>query len=221
MLDVDALGLDVMDRKLLLGGDREVRRRPGRAWTTSPRAIGEERDTIEDVLEPYLIQQGYLQRTPRGRMATPTGLSAFRPRRARRRSQTALRRPVLGTSEPVSAGRCASTTRTPTPAAWCITPTTSSSSSARAPNGCARLGFEQRCCCAIEQAWCSWCARCRSIICARRALDDLLEVTVSLHAKSARSLARACTDASCAAPNCWSTARRQAGLRRRSDVQAR
>ena len=34
-------------------------------------AIGEERDTIEDVLEPYLIQQGYLQRTPRGRIATP------------------------------------------------------------------------------------------------------------------------------------------------------
>jgi Holliday junction DNA helicase RuvB len=34
-------------------------------------AIGESRDTIEDVLEPYLIQQGYLQRTPRGRMATP------------------------------------------------------------------------------------------------------------------------------------------------------
>jgi Holliday junction DNA helicase RuvB len=38
-------------------------------------AIGEERDTIEDVLEPYLIQQGYLQRTPRGRMAT---MAAFR-----------------------------------------------------------------------------------------------------------------------------------------------
>ena len=34
-------------------------------------AIGEERDTIEDVIEPYLIQQGYLQRTPRGRVATP------------------------------------------------------------------------------------------------------------------------------------------------------
>jgi Holliday junction DNA helicase RuvB len=38
-------------------------------------AIGEERDTIEDVIEPYLIQQGYLQRTPRGRIAT---LAAFR-----------------------------------------------------------------------------------------------------------------------------------------------
>ena len=43
-------------------------------------AIGEERDTIEDVLEPYLIQQGYLQRTPRGRMATLLGVPAFRHR---------------------------------------------------------------------------------------------------------------------------------------------
>jgi Holliday junction DNA helicase RuvB len=40
-------------------------------------AIGEERDTIEDVLEPYLIQQGYLQRTPRGRIATPAAYSHF------------------------------------------------------------------------------------------------------------------------------------------------
>ena len=40
-------------------------------------AIGEERDTIEDVLEPYLIQQGYLQRTPRGRMATASAYRHF------------------------------------------------------------------------------------------------------------------------------------------------
>jgi holliday junction DNA helicase RuvB len=40
-------------------------------------AIGEERDTIEDVLEPYLIQQGYLQRTPRGRMATAHAYKHF------------------------------------------------------------------------------------------------------------------------------------------------
>ncbi len=40
-------------------------------------AIGEERDTIEDVLEPYLIQQGYLQRTPRGRIATPLAYRHF------------------------------------------------------------------------------------------------------------------------------------------------
>jgi Holliday junction DNA helicase RuvB len=40
-------------------------------------AIGEERDTIEDVLEPFLIQQGYLQRTPRGRVATPLAYRHF------------------------------------------------------------------------------------------------------------------------------------------------
>ena len=40
-------------------------------------AIGEERDTIEDVLEPYLIQQGYLQRTPRGRIATANAYQHF------------------------------------------------------------------------------------------------------------------------------------------------
>jgi len=40
-------------------------------------AIGEERETIEDVLEPFLIQQGFLQRTPRGRMATPRAWTHF------------------------------------------------------------------------------------------------------------------------------------------------
>jgi len=49
---------------------------PGAAGLENSRAsIGEERDTIEDVIEPYLIQQGYLQRTPRGRIAT---LAAYR-----------------------------------------------------------------------------------------------------------------------------------------------
>ena len=69
MLDVDALGLDVMDRKLLrtvldkfAGGPVGV--------DNLAAAIGEERDTIEDVLEPFLIQQGFLQRTSRGRVAT-------------------------------------------------------------------------------------------------------------------------------------------------------
>jgi hypothetical protein len=57
-------------------GDREIRRRAGRC--REPRArVGEEVDTIEDVLEPYLIQQGYLQRTPRGRMATLTAYRHF------------------------------------------------------------------------------------------------------------------------------------------------
>ena len=51
-------------------------------------AIGEERDTIEDVLEPYLIQQGFLQRTPRGRIATRAGLPALRPGDAAARAAT-------------------------------------------------------------------------------------------------------------------------------------
>jgi Holliday junction DNA helicase RuvB len=70
MLDVDAHGLDVMDRKLL---EAVVHRFDGGpvGLDNVAAAIGEERDTIEDVIEPYLIQQGYLQRTPRGRVATP------------------------------------------------------------------------------------------------------------------------------------------------------
>ncbi len=68
MLEVDALGLDVMDRKLLraiidrfAGGPVGI--------DNLAAAVGEERDTLEDVIEPFLIQQGLLQRTPRGRMA--------------------------------------------------------------------------------------------------------------------------------------------------------
>jgi Holliday junction DNA helicase RuvB len=73
MLDVDVLGLDVMDRKLLLAVLEKFGGGPVGVENLAA-AIGEGRDTIEDVLEPYLIQQGYLKRTPRGRMAT---LSAF------------------------------------------------------------------------------------------------------------------------------------------------
>jgi Holliday junction DNA helicase RuvB len=69
MLDVDALGLDVMDRKLLSAVIDKFGGGPVGVDNLAA-AIGEARDTIEDVLEPYLIQQGYLQRTPRGRMAT-------------------------------------------------------------------------------------------------------------------------------------------------------
>ena len=70
MLDVDHLGLDVMDRKLLLAMLEKFSGGPVGVDNLAA-AIGEARDTIEDVLEPYLIQQGYLQRTPRGRVATP------------------------------------------------------------------------------------------------------------------------------------------------------
>ncbi|SES80285.1 Holliday junction DNA helicase subunit RuvB [Nitrosomonas marina] len=69
MLDVDSTGLDVMDRKLLLSVLEKFEGGPVGVDNLAA-AIGEERDTIEDVLEPYLIQQGFLKRTPRGRMAT-------------------------------------------------------------------------------------------------------------------------------------------------------
>ena len=69
MLDVDAIGLDLMDRKLLLAVIEKFGGGPVGVENLAA-AIGEERDTIEDVLEPFLIQQGYLQRTQRGRIAT-------------------------------------------------------------------------------------------------------------------------------------------------------
>ena len=69
MLDVDPQGFDVMDRKLL---EAVVHRFDGGpvGLDNIAASIGEEASTIEDVIEPYLIQQGYLQRTPRGRIAT-------------------------------------------------------------------------------------------------------------------------------------------------------
>ncbi|BAN34513.1 Holliday junction DNA helicase RuvB [Sulfuricella sp. T08] len=69
MLDVDKAGLDMMDRKLLQAVLEKFGGGPVGVENLAA-AIGEERDTIEDVLEPYLIQQGYLMRTPRGRVAT-------------------------------------------------------------------------------------------------------------------------------------------------------
>jgi Holliday junction DNA helicase RuvB len=69
MLDVDHQGLDYMDRKLLLAIMEKFSGGPV-GLDNLAAAIGEEKDTIEDVIEPYLIQQGYLQRTPRGRIAS-------------------------------------------------------------------------------------------------------------------------------------------------------
>ena len=69
MLDVDAQGLDVMDRKFLEAILHKFSGGPVGLENVAA-AIGESTDTIEDVIEPYLIQQGFLQRTPRGRMAT-------------------------------------------------------------------------------------------------------------------------------------------------------
>jgi Holliday junction DNA helicase RuvB len=69
MLDVDALGFDVMDRRLLLTIIEKFAGGPVGVESLAA-AIGEERGTIEDVLEPFLIQQGFLMRTARGRVAT-------------------------------------------------------------------------------------------------------------------------------------------------------
>ena len=76
MLDVDAAGFDVMDRALLRAIIERFDGGPVGVDNLAA-AIGEERDTIEDVIEPYLIQQGYVQRTPRGRIATATAWRLF------------------------------------------------------------------------------------------------------------------------------------------------
>ena len=69
ILDVDKEGFDYMDRKLLMAIIEKFMGGPV-GLDNLAAAIGEERDTIEDVIEPFLIQQGFLQRTPRGRIAT-------------------------------------------------------------------------------------------------------------------------------------------------------
>ena len=76
MLDVDTLGLDLMDRKLLEAILHKFDGGPV-GLDNLAAAIGEERDTIEDVIEPFLIQQGFLHRTPRGRIVTTTTYRHF------------------------------------------------------------------------------------------------------------------------------------------------
>ena len=76
MLDVDKIGLDMMDRKFLEAVLHKFGGGPVGLENVAA-AIGESADTIEDVIEPYLIQQGFLQRTPRGRMATATAFGHF------------------------------------------------------------------------------------------------------------------------------------------------
>jgi len=77
MLDVDQMGLDLMDRKILLTIIEKFGGGPVGIETLAA-AISEEKDTIEDVYEPYLIQQGFIQRTPRGRVATPIAYTHFK-----------------------------------------------------------------------------------------------------------------------------------------------
>lgn len=76
MLDVDQHGFDLMDRKLLLAVIEQFNGGPVGVDSIAA-AIGEEKGTIEDVLEPFLIQQGFLMRTPRGRIATPRAYQHF------------------------------------------------------------------------------------------------------------------------------------------------
>lgn len=76
MLDIDKLGFDLMDRKLLLTVIERFGGGPV-GLDSIAAAIGEEKGTIEDVLEPFIIQQGYLMRTPRGRIATQLAYNHF------------------------------------------------------------------------------------------------------------------------------------------------
>ncbi len=76
MLDVDPLGFDLMDRKLLLTIIEKFDGGPVGVESLSA-ALGEERGTIEDVIEPFLIQQGFIMRTARGRMATRLAYQHF------------------------------------------------------------------------------------------------------------------------------------------------
>jgi len=76
MLKVDSFGFDNMDRKLLMTIIEKFEGGPVGVENLAA-AIGEERDTIEDVIEPYLIQQGFLMRTPRGRVATANAYRHF------------------------------------------------------------------------------------------------------------------------------------------------
>lgn len=75
-LDIDAAGLDQMDRRILLTIIEKFSGGPVGVETIAA-AVGEERDTIEEVYEPYLLQEGLLSRTPRGRVATPHAWSYF------------------------------------------------------------------------------------------------------------------------------------------------
>ena len=77
MLGVDEKGLDKMDRKILLTVIEKFDGGPVGVDTLST-VVGEERDTLEDVYEPYLVQEGYLNRTPRGRMATRLAYEHFK-----------------------------------------------------------------------------------------------------------------------------------------------
>jgi Holliday junction DNA helicase RuvB len=76
MMEVDHLGLDKMDHKLILTLIEKFKGGPVGVESLAA-SISEEKDTIEDVLEPYLMQSGFIQRTPRGRVATEIAYQHF------------------------------------------------------------------------------------------------------------------------------------------------
>ncbi|MEW6353065.1 MAG: Holliday junction branch migration DNA helicase RuvB [Pseudomonadota bacterium] len=101
ILDVDSNGFDMMDRKLLLAVIQKFDGGPVGIDNLAA-AIGEERGTIEDVLEPFLIQQGFLMRTPRGRQATRAAYAHFGlpcPKLDAALSETALQQTLFGEKE--------------------------------------------------------------------------------------------------------------------------
>ncbi len=140
------LGFDTLDRQLLTTIIEKFEGGPVGIESLAA-AIGEERGTLEDVIEPFLIQQGYLMRTARGRIATRhaylhfglrhAGTSGGRAMPLFEEGETAEPRPEPDPPRFVTAGARV-LGRTPMAAAWSTTPTTCATWSARAPNGCAR-----------------------------------------------------------------------------------
>ena len=138
-LEVDAAGLDAMDRRYLRCIAENYGGGPVGVETVAA-ALADQRDVIEDVIEPYLMQQGLVQRTPRGRMLTDRAypyLGLTRPvartpqldllaraKRERCRGGDAMTLPPAPCRATRTRSRCASITRTPTPPASSITRTT-------------------------------------------------------------------------------------------------
>jgi Holliday junction DNA helicase RuvB len=89
LLEVDARGFDKMDRAILLAIIDKFSGGPV-GLDTLAAAVGEERDTIEDVYEPYLIKEGFLARTPKGRVATERAFGHFGRTEPARSSQARL-----------------------------------------------------------------------------------------------------------------------------------
>jgi holliday junction DNA helicase RuvB len=94
MLEVDSIGLDKMDTMLVLTLIEKFSGGPVGVETLAA-AIGEEKDTIEDVYEPFLIQAGFIQRTPRGRLATPLAYDHFGRNPKRQKGSAAKNQPSL------------------------------------------------------------------------------------------------------------------------------